>query len=251
MAQPDQIKVQCERAARMVSQVQPTRQVQIIKQAHGQGGQPVTAQRQGRQTVLPVEEIPVQGGDPVVIQRQGRQVAQPVEDARGQGGDLIVIQRQGRQIAQPVEDARGQGGQPVAVQRQVSQVAQPVEDARGQGGQPVAVQRQGEQPAQPHKVLTPEGRDAPVVQVQNGDTGQVCPGDIRAVEHAGNQPQQGRDHRRRAGTDGKLLDREGKRNAGGVAILIGDRPGVDAPRGDPARRAGQRARGEIHGQPVG
>ena len=227
MAQPDQIKVQCERAARMVSQVQPTRQVQIIKQAHGQGGQPVTAQRQGRQTVLPVEEIPVQGGDPVVIQRQGRQVAQPVEDARGQGGDLIVIQRQGRQIAQPVEDARGQGGQPVAVQRQ------------------------GEQPAQPHKVLTPEGRDAPVVQVQNGDTGQVCPGDIRAVEHAGNQPQQGRDHRRRAGTDGKLLDREGKRNAGGVAILIGDRPGVDAPRGDPARRAGQRARGEIHGQPVG
>ena len=155
---------------------------------------------------------------------------QPVEQLLGQPRDSIAGQGQRRQGVQPVEDVLGHCGESVVRHDQSGQSAQPVEVAAAehvQGHGPLA-----------------RGR-----QKQRADASQVRRGQRRTVGHAGHRCHKGVAYPRAATTDRRRRHRDGEHEPGGGTVAVGGRPSIEARRGDARRRAEERARGQVDGQP--
>ena len=255
---PLQINEQRERRARVAAQIQDLQPTETIKQTLGQAFVAIAAQIQLPQRPQAVEQIRVQRGKPVVGQAQRRQCLQLVEDSRRQRGEARIGQPQRVQPGQAIEECRRQGGQAIAplaalaTQVQDGQRRQLAEDVRGQCDQfPVATQIQAGQRVQSAEVAAPEPPEECAGQVEVGDLAQLLRGDRHAVGHTVHRRHNGIAHRRGAGADGRPVHHDGEREAGGVIVEVGDRPGVARHRRQGRRRAGQRARRDIQRQPGG
>ena len=189
--------------------------------------------------------------DPQLRQVEHRERASPFKQPIGQGAEPAPVQREQLQPAQPPEDIPGQTAELVPPQPQGLQVIQIVEHAGGQGRQLHSAQCQARQRRQPVEVPDPEGADGLILYVQRSDPVQVGSGDQRAVGHTTNRTHNGVAEGQGATADIGLLHRDGEGEVVGFALAVGDRPGVEACRGEGRRRAGHRAGVHIHGQPDG